>query len=41
MIKTFKVKHGVSFKVAQFAFENCLVSTKAVKHAGLKSEIAN
>lgn len=50
MIKTFKVKHGVSFepslfekaiKVAQFAFENGLVSTKAVKHIGLKSEIAN
>lgn len=50
MIKTFKVKHGVSFepplfekaiKVAQYALENGLVSTKAVKHIGLKSEIAN
>jgi putative transposase len=50
MIKTFKVKHGVSFepslfekaiKVAQYALENGLVSTKAIKHIGLKSEIAN
>jgi putative transposase len=50
MIRTFKVKHHVDFdpslfekavKVAQFAFENGLVSTKAVKYIGLKSEIAN
>jgi hypothetical protein len=50
MIKTFKVKHGMNFdpslfekavKVAQYALENGLVSTAAVKHIGLKSEIAN
>ena len=50
MIKTFKVKHRVDFdpslfekavKVAQFALQNGLVSTKDVKHIGLKSEIAN
>lgn len=50
MIRTFKVKHNVDFepsifdkaiKVAQYALEKGLVSTKAVKHIGLKSEIAN